>query len=223
MTTDQRLLAEDLLLLAYDPATGRQRSSVSAQLAPAIGGALLVELALRDRLRIEVDVPRASSRPTGDPLLDEVARQLREGPRRRKLKGWVSKVGTTARRDQVRGRLVAAGRLIAEEQRILGLYTRTRVTLTATSEAERLAEAVRAVLQGSRTSDERLTVLAALVGGTAILDKLVPAGERRAARQRATELAEDSPAAHAARAVIRDTQAAVLASITAGAGVAAGR
>ncbi|MGM0619332.1 MAG: GPP34 family phosphoprotein, partial [Actinomycetota bacterium] len=102
MTTDQRLLAEDLLLLAWDPDAGKPRGSTAVQLPMALGGALLLDLALRDRLRIEVDVPRASGRPTGDELLDEVAAQLRDGSRRRKLKGWVRKVGTTARREQVR-------------------------------------------------------------------------------------------------------------------------
>ncbi len=221
MTNQERLLAEDLLLLAFDPETGRQHSSLSVQLPAAIGGALLLELALRERLRIEVDVPRASSRATGDPLLDEVAQQLRDGPRRRKLKAWVRKVGTTARRDQVRDRLVAKRLLATEEQRILGLFTRTRVTLVDPGETERLAASVRAVLGGDRPEDDRTMVLAAVVGGTAIVDKLVPRAERRQARERAKELAADSPVAEAVRDVIRDTQAALMVTMGAAAGAAA--
>jgi golgi phosphoprotein 3 len=223
MTNDRRLLAEDLLLLAYDPQTGRQRSSLSVQLAPAVGGALLLDLALRERLRIEVDVPRASSRPTGDALLDEVAREMRDGPRRRKLKTWVRKVGTTARRDQVRDRLVAQEVLARQERKVLGLFPVTRYRLADPTAAEQLAGQVREVLAGDRPADDRLTVLVALVGGTAILDQLVPRPERRAARERATELAESSPVAEAVRAVIRDTQAALIAAMGAGAGAVAGR
>lgn len=223
MAAQDRLLAEDLLLLAWDADHAKPRSATSVQLPSAVGGALLLDLALRDRLRIEVDVPRASSRATGDALLDEVARQVREGPRRRKLKSWVRKVGTTARRDQVRDRLAAQGLLAKEDRKVLGLFPVTRHRLTDPAAVERLAEEVRKVLAGGRPADDRLAVLVALVGGTAIVDQLVPRAERRAARKRAEELAETSPVAEAARAVIRDTQAALIATMGAGAGAAAGR
>jgi len=223
VTTDDRLLAEDLLLLAWNPDSGRPHGAMALQLTPAIGGALLLDLALRDRLRIEVDVPRASSRPTGDALLDEVTQLLREGRRRRKLKGWVRKVGTTARRDQVRDRLVARGLLVAEHDRVLGLFPRTRHRLADAAEVVRLEERVREVLVGGPVREPRLAVLVALVGGTAVLDRLVPRRDRRDARRRAEELAEDSPVAEAARVVIRDTQAAMIATFAGAAGAASGR
>jgi golgi phosphoprotein 3 len=223
MTTDVRLLAEDLLLLAWNADSGRPHGSLSAQLAPAIGGALLLDLALRDRLRMEVDVPRASARPTGDDLLDDIAQELRDGPRRHKLKRWVSKVGTTARRDQVRDRLVAQGLLAPEQRKVLGLFPVNRHRLTEPGAVERLAAEVRRVLAGGHPPDARTTALVALVGATAVLDQLVPRGERAAARDRAKELADSSPVAAAARAVIRDTEAAMAASFAGAAGAAAGR
>lgn len=221
MTDHQRLLAEELLLLAWDPDAGKPRSGSSVQLPMAIGGALLLDLALRERLRIEVDVPRASGRPTGDELLDEVAAQLRDGSRRRKLKGWVRKVGTTSRRDQVRDRLVSRGLLVPEERKVLWLFPVTRHRVVATEVVDPLADAVRGVLAGGRPADDREAALVALVGATAVLDRLVPRSERRAARGRAKELAEATPIAAAARDVIRETQAAVIATIGAAAGAAA--
>lgn len=218
MTTDARSLAEDLLLLAWNDDTGRPHGSLVLQLNPAIGGALLLDLALRDRLRIEVDVPRASTRRTGDELLDEVARQLRDGPRRRKLKGWVSAIGTTARRDQVRDRLVTRGLLAAEERKVLGLFPVTRYRLADHAEVERLASEVRRVVTSGRSPNDRTTVLVALVGATSVLDQLLPRDARRAARQRAKELAESSPVATAARAVIRETEAAMVTTFTGAAG-----
>ena len=223
MTTDVRLLAEDLLLLAWNDKSGRPYGSLAIQLNPAVGGALLLDLALRDRLRLEVDVPRASTQRTGDQLLDEIARQLRDGPRRRKLKRWVGKIGTTARRDQVRDRLVAQGLLVEQRRKTLGMFTVTRHRLTDPAEVDRLSGEVRRVLAGDRPPDDRTTALVALVGATAILDRLVPRGERGAARDRAKELAESSPVAAAARAVIRDTQAAMFASSAGTAGAASGR
>ncbi|MFP4310797.1 MAG: GOLPH3/VPS74 family protein, partial [Nitriliruptoraceae bacterium] len=208
MNTEDRLLAEDLLLLAWDHDAGKPRSTISVQLPVAVGGALLLELARRDRLRMEEKVPRASSRPTGDPLLDSVAAQMRNGSRRRKLKSWVRKIGTTGTRDQVRDRLVGRGVLVPAEQRVLGIVPVTRYRAADPAEVERLADEVRAVLTGGGPADDRVTALVALVGATAVLDRLVPRGGRRAARARAKELAEAMPVAAAVRDVIRETQAA---------------
>ncbi|MFP4148265.1 MAG: GOLPH3/VPS74 family protein [Nitriliruptoraceae bacterium] len=212
MISEDRLLAEELLLLAWDHDVGKARSTVSVQLPAAVGGALLLELALRDRLRMEENVPRASSRPTGDPLLDAVAAQVRDGSRRRKLRSWVRRIGTTGTRDQVRDRLVDRGVLVPAEQRILGIVPVTRYRAADPAEVERLADGVRAVLVGGQPADDRAAALAALVGATAVLDKLVPRSERRAARARAKELAEATPVAAAVRDVIRGTQAAIITS-----------
>ena len=212
MIPHRRLLAEDLLLLAWDDAAGRPRGGRSLQLPVAIGGSLLLDLALRDRLRIEVDVPRASTRPTGDDLLDEVAAELRAGPSRRRLRRWVRRVGTTTRRDRVRERLIAEGLLVAEEQRVLRLATVTRHRLTADAPLEQMADTVRRVLAGGRAEDDRTAALAALVGSTPVIDQLLPRSERRAARQRAVELADSASLSAPVRAVINDTRAAVSAA-----------
>ncbi|MFP4233367.1 MAG: GOLPH3/VPS74 family protein [Nitriliruptoraceae bacterium] len=212
MISEDRLLAEELFLLAWDHDVGKARSTVSVQLPAAVGGALLLELALRDRLRMEENVPRASSRPTGDPLLDAVAAQVRDGSRRRKLRSWVRRIGTTGTRDEVRDRLVDRGVLVPAEQRILGIVPVTRYRAADPAEVERLADGVRAVLVGGQPADDRAAALAALVGATAVLDKLVPRSERRAARARAKELAEATPVAAAVRDVIRGTQAAIITS-----------
>lgn len=213
MTTDHhRLLAEDLLLLAFDDEAGRPRTSTSGHLPPAVGGALLVDLALRDRLRLEVDVPRASTRPTGDPLLDEVATQVREGSRRRKVKGWVRRVGRAGRRDQVRDRLVARGLLVPTSRDVLGLFTVTRHHLADPAAVERLATEVRGVLVDGRPTTPRTRALAALVGATAMLNPLVERTDRRDARRQAERLADNPTLPAAARAVLRATRSAAATS-----------
>ena len=221
MTTDPRLLAEDLLLLAFDDEAGRPRTSTSGHLPLAIGGALLAELALRDRLRLEVDQPRASSRPAGDELLDEVAAQVREGSRRRTVKGWVRRVGRAGRRDQVRDRLVARGLLVPAPQAVLGLFTVTRHHLADPAAVERLATEVRGVLIDGRPTTPRTRALAALAGATAVLNPLVERTDRRDARRQAERLADSPTLPAAARAVLRATRSAAATS-TGTAGVTAG-
>lgn len=106
-----------------------------------------------------------------------------------------------------------------EERKALGLFPLTRHRLRYPAGVERVAAEVRRVLAGGRPADDRATALVAIVA-TAVLDRLVPRAERRAARKHAKELAESSPVAAAARAVIRETQAAVIASVAAAAGAA---
>ncbi|MFO7779051.1 MAG: GPP34 family phosphoprotein [Nitriliruptoraceae bacterium] len=130
-------------------------------------------------------------------------------------------MGTTARREQVRDLLVSRGLLVPEERKVLGLFPVTRHRVAATQVVEPLADAVRDVLGGGRPAGDREAALVALVGATAVLDRLVPRSDRRAARARAKELAEATPIAAAARDVIRETQAAMIATIGATAGAAA--
>ncbi|MFO7779536.1 MAG: GPP34 family phosphoprotein, partial [Nitriliruptoraceae bacterium] len=59
-------------------------------------------------------------------------------------------MGTTARREQVRDRLVSRGLLVPEERKVLGLFPVTRHRVAATQVVEPLADAVRDVLGGGR-------------------------------------------------------------------------
>lgn len=223
MTTAERLLADDLLLLSWDVSTGRPRSAAASQLPTLIGGALLIDLARRGHLRLEMGRPRANGRRTGEPLLDDVATAVREGSPRRKLRSWIRKIGTAERRDAVRDRLVDRGLLLPETRRILGVFASTRHRVADAAALEQLATSLGEVLTGDRPGDERTAVLAALVGGTVLIDRVVAKPARREARERAAELAEASAFAAATRSVIRDTQAATTATLAAGAAVVTGR
>jgi hypothetical protein len=148
--THDRLLAEELLLLAWDAARQVPAAPLSVQLPSAVGGALLLELALRDRLRIEVDVPRASSRATGDALLDEVARETagRAAATQAQALGPQGRHRRTARPGpRPAGRTGAARPCRAEGARALPV---ARHRLTDPTEVERFTEEVRRVLAGGR-------------------------------------------------------------------------
>lgn len=223
MGAHDRLVAEELLLLAWDDDAGRPHRALATALGPAIGGALLVDLALAGGLHVEVDAPRARARATGDALLDAVASELRAGPRRRRLRRWIRRIGTTARRVQVRDRLVTGGALRPEDRSASGSPRRPRYHLTDPAGCDQRADEVRQVLIDGRGADPPLTALAALVGASPLRDQLVPYGARRDARRRAERLA-DAPALTAAtratlrasQAVLRTTTATAAASTTPG-------
>ena len=80
MTPADMTLAEDLVLLLLDPGSGRAVVD-STSLDRAIGGALLLDLAARERITADGDGARArlsvaGAAPTGDPLLDGALARL---------------------------------------------------------------------------------------------------------------------------------------------------
>ena len=81
------LIAEEYLLLALDERTGKLRIGSDA-LGPALGGALVAELALRERIGVTPHeagwnkrgrVTIISTMPTDDPELDAALQKLLDG------------------------------------------------------------------------------------------------------------------------------------------------
>ncbi len=77
------LIAEDLVLLVTDDETGK-RSVTGTGYDAALGGALLMELALRERVDVEGEGRRTrvvvrDGSPTGEPLLDDALARLSAG------------------------------------------------------------------------------------------------------------------------------------------------
>jgi hypothetical protein len=122
-------LAEQLYLLAEDAATGRPLIDPT-HVGRGLGGALLLDLALRRRVAlVESCVVTTSTEPTGEPLLDAahttIARQTRtHGPDH-----WVRHLARGAHA-AVQEHLIVIGVLRREDRRILQVIHvhRTRET-----------------------------------------------------------------------------------------------
>lgn len=219
------MLAEEFLLLALDDATGKKRLSAE-RLEPALGGALVAELALAER--VGVTPPSAGWRqrgrititntdPTDDAELDRMLAVLveREG---KKLKEVFSPM--TFRRpnkgltDRLLERLARAGIVGSERTEVLGLARWP--TRDPAPEAE-LRARLRAALVDRTTPTERTVALVALLQVTRLVPKLFPEAERKALKARAKELTEGDWAAEAVRQVITETEALVASAAAAGA------
>src|SRR5690606_3337327 len=111
-------LVDELLLLAYDDASGRNRAE---HLETGLGGAIRRELTHTER--IEVVEKRVSGREpsrAGRPLLDEVLRRLGED-KPRKPQAVVQRV-SKGLRQTVLDDLVSRGVLRFERDRLLGVF-----------------------------------------------------------------------------------------------------
>lgn len=214
------LLAEDLLLLLTEDDTGKL-AAPSTEVDVALGGALLVELTLMQRVDVATDERVREGRlvvrdpdPTGDGLLDKALTIVgqKEG---KKPQGVVARLG---KRTRVRlyERLVAGGVLRAEEDRILGIFPTHRwPSKDAAHESSVRAGLVRALREGA-TADARTGALISLLLALKAVHKVVdPASvglSKKELNANAKRIAEGDWAAKVVRQAIDSMNAAVIAA-----------
>jgi hypothetical protein len=220
------LLAEDLLLLLLDDEKG---TLATAYPQPALGGALLVELALAGSVEVEekttawrkAKVHPVDGRTPPEPLLREAYDVVATKPR--SAEDLVERLGKGAK-DRLAEQLVERGILRRDASRALGVFPRTRwPAVDSTHEAEVRRALTGALVQGAQP-DERTRALVALLHA---LDKAHRVVDHeglpsREVRRRAKELAEGDWAAKAVRDAITASTAAIAAIAAGGAVASAG-
>lgn len=218
------LIAEDLLLLLTDDASGRLLVP-GEQADVALGGANLVELALLGKVgrsgpgdagkpgRIIVLDPS----PPGDAVLD-AALQTVLAHQGRKPSALVRPLSRNLRRE-LYGRLAAGGVLRAEEGRVLGLFPAHRWPAQDASHEMQVRGQLTGALLGQAAPDRRSAALIALLHALRCEHKVVDMSSgglsRRQLRARAAQIAEGDWASAAVRKVIEEMIAAVAATASA--------
>lgn len=200
MTLPESLPAR-MYLLAYD--AGKNRMTAHSRLGLVLRAAALTDLYLAGRVTDENGKARVAGdqRPAGDPLLDEMLRQLAEH-RPRSWQGWIAH-GKPAIRT-VSAQLEADLRIRVEHRRILA----DRVELRDPYVVQQYADELRAELRrpASRPAPRTAAVLALADRGE--ITTLISRSERREHRQRLDELAVSTgPIADALRKAWRARQA----------------
>lgn len=200
------MLAEDLLMLLHHPETGRLLVS-SDKADVALGGALLVELTQRQR--IKVTEPHRVTRnrtvavidptSTGDDILDEALQRI-SARRSKRSQVVVSKI-TKGARSRLLERLTEQGRLKPKQARLVGIIPAGAWPAGDTQHTEELKRELRHVLVGERSPTHHEAAIISLlhaVAGTAKV--LADAGlDRRELKRRARSIAEGNAAGEMVR------------------------
>ncbi|MGG5258765.1 GOLPH3/VPS74 family protein [Phycicoccus avicenniae] len=216
-------LTDELLLLVLDPTSGRLGLD-STTLKAAVGGATVAGLVLDGALALDGTGKRARLRRTGtaeptDPRLLE-ALGTADG---RTPKDAVSKLGGAGAwrdragplRDLSLGSMTASGVLRAEEGKVLGLFPRTRWTVTDAALVDGLRGRVAAALgDGAPPPDARTATLVALLAATGRLTTVTGLPKREATR-RAEAVTRGDWAAPAVRAAVQEVNAGIMAAVVA--------
>jgi Golgi phosphoprotein 3 len=222
-------LHEEVLLLALKDEKGTPHS---AQYSFALGGAMLAELLLQERLILEekprkkplkkgkkpdylvaVDNPKALS----DPILDECLHRVSTSKKPRSPQDWVTRFAQLkdAKRRIAVG-LCRKGILREREDRILVLFRRTAYpTLDGAPERRVLARVLEAVTGDSQELDPRTAVLVALANGTGILKPVLGKDLVKQRKDRIKEIGEGDIVGEATKAAVQAAQAAAVAATSA--------
>jgi hypothetical protein len=213
------LIAEDLLLLLYDDASGKPIAG-NPGLDYALAGAVVIELTLLGKVDVAGDgdtvkpgrLKVLDTTPTGDAVLDERLAVLAQkaGAKPKDLMGKLSK----RLRDQLLQRLTECGVLEADKGKVLGLFPVTRWPAKDAQHEGQVRVALRNVLELGAAPDERTGALIALLNALNVVPKVVTdAVDKKALKQRAKEISESDWAAAAVRKAVTEMQAAVTAAI----------
>lgn len=209
-------LAQEFALLAYgdegSPETDRMR------LDHGLGGSLLLELALAERIDIEdKKVVVRDPAPTGDALVDQALARIEADDKPRKPGHWVVKFAKDTR-TRTLDQLVADGVLTREQDKVLLVFPRTRYPAPDGNQPEpetatrrRLTEAV----SGTGPVEPRTAALCALVAATDLDRKVFRDLDRKLVKARLGEIAEGEWAAAAIKETIAAIQAALVSAVMA--------
>jgi Golgi phosphoprotein 3 GPP34 len=208
-------LIEELALIGY--ADDGTPVTDGMHLDNGLGGALLLELALAEKIDVERDrVVVRDPAPAGHPLLDAALRRIAQD-KPRKPKDWVAKFAKDTR-GQVMAGLVEQGVVREEKGKVLLIFPRTRYPAAHGVEPAAETDArqrMRAAVAGDGPVEPRTAALCALIKATGLDRKVFADLDRRRVKARLTEISEGEWAATAVKKAIEQVQAAVMAAVTA--------
>ncbi len=214
------LLAEDLLLLLTDEASGRL-SAPAAQVDATLGGANLLELALMnkwDHGKPGCIIVRDPS-PAGDEVLD-AALGIVTAHQGKKPSTVIRPLGKNVRRTLYE-RLALSGVIRCEQARILGVFPTLRWPAQDASHAAQVRRLVTQALVQQTAPQARAAALIALLHALGYERKIVHPREcelsRQQLRTRDEEIAAGTWAPEAVRQAIGQMTAAVVAATSAAA------
>ncbi|MBB5791153.1 GOLPH3/VPS74 family protein [Jiangella mangrovi] len=211
------LIVEDLMLLLLDDDHGIPAGA--GTLYYTLGGAMLVDLALRGRIEIDeghagLNGPKVlavDGDPLADPLLRDAHEKVAEKPRG--VQTLLITLGSGLD-TQVVDRLVERGLLRREKKKLLRLFPTTSLEVEDGRHEAELRRRARAVLEDGAPPDPHTAAVLGLVSASGTLPSIRPALATWSSTtyQRAKELEQGHWGAEAVNAAVMRTAAAVAAA-----------
>lgn len=185
--------AEEIYLLALDDKQGIIKPLPVSALDYSLAGALLMELALQNRIDTDLSSLKVvNPQPTGDQLLDETLRELQQKTEPQPTNYWLKYFADQSRRiqEKVLARLIQKGILKQENKRILWVFEVRRYPLLNNKEITEVRTRLRNLILSDEIPDPREVVLINLANACRLLDDIFSDEELDRLRPRITALAK---------------------------------
>ncbi|HKT42102.1 MAG TPA: GPP34 family phosphoprotein [Rhodanobacteraceae bacterium] len=210
------MLATDLLLLVLDDERGTVLPQAALGLDYGLAGAVVMELALRGRIRLDGDVVSTTGTATDDALLDDALRSIAATPGKN-LSHWVWHLSRDlgGLRQRLLDRLVARGTLERRERRVLLLFHQNVYPERDTRVEHDIRARVDAALLQGATPDAQTACLIHLAAACRVTDAIYPRDEHKAIRKRIAGLDDAGAAgANAVAALVAQAETAAVTAAT---------
>jgi hypothetical protein len=215
MRKDTLRLHEEVLLLALRDKEGTVFTG--SMYNYAIGGAVLAELLMAKRIDIETVKKKMYARvlnhaPLGDPLADECLAKLSSAKRPAQLQTWVAKFAQMRNvKHRVAGELARCGVLRADEDKVLGIFTRKIYPEFDPRPKREVIERLRQAIFGEGGGiDPRTAVLLSLASSADLLKLVFDKKELKGRKARIEQVVNGDLTGKATREAIQAMQAAVM-------------
>ena len=208
-------LHEEMMLLALCDREGTIISG--AWYHQALGGALIAELLLSERIAVEKSgkgklVEVLSAKSFGDPVLDECLDKICNAKKRASLQTWLSRFANVKNlKHRVAEKLCERGILRADEDKVLFFFTRKIYPEADHQPEKQLTDRLhQAIFTDTMDLDPRTIVLISLANSANILKGNFDRTRLKTRKERIEKIASGDIVGQAAKEAIEAIQAAVM-------------
>lgn len=217
---DKLSLAEEIYLMALDDEQGVLKPLPAEALNYALAGALLMELALENRVDPDLsELNVISPEPTGDPLLDDTLAEIRQSSAPKPVSFWLKHFAgqSGSIEERVLARLIQKKILKQENRKILWVFETRRYPMIDNREVKEVRARLRDLITSNEIPDARDIVLISLCNACRLLHDMFPEKEYEKLRPRIENLARlDLIGQEISRAIREIEQAMTAAMLSSG-------
>lgn len=185
--------AEELLLLALDDEKGKFYSMPFMTLEYALVGAILMELALKNRLETDQEhLIIVNDAPTGDALFDKVLQIISQEPKTLNAKFWIREISKAIPnlKDILLERLIAKGIIKKSEHTILWVFSERCYPTLDDKEVKEVRTRIREIVLSDNIPNPRDIALITLLDTCNLIDKIFSKEELERAEKRIEQIAK---------------------------------
>jgi len=216
---DPLYLQEEIMLLTLRDKEGTIASGTNYQYA--IGGAVLAELLLRNRVTVDEEKKKkkflrlVDSTPFGDPVIDECLQKVTTAKKRAQLQAWVSRfAGVKNAKHRVAEKLCRRGILRADEDKVLMIFSRKIYPeIDPEPEREIIDRLSDAIFTDTQDVDPRTVVLLSLAKSADILKVNFDKKRLKTRKKRIEQVVNGETTGKATKEAIAAMQAAVMVAV----------